>query len=77
MENDPEFREKWAAYDGSPERVPEFVAMMEKAGAPEYLREKSRKYTREAEETLALHRADNEYQKIMDDVIASLADRKR
>ncbi len=77
LENDPEFREKWAAYDGSPERVPEFVAMMEKAGAPEYLREKSLKYTKEAEETLNLHRADNEYQKIMDDVIASLADRKR
>ena len=77
LEKDPEFREKWAAYDGSPERVPEFVAMMERAGAPEYLQEKSLKYTKEAEETLALHRADNAYQALLDEVIASLADRKR
>ena len=77
LEKDPEFREKWAVYDGSPERVPEFVAMMERAGAPEYLKEKSLKYTKEAEETLALHRTDNAYQALLDEVIASLADRKR
>ncbi len=77
MAKDPEFRDKWAAYDGSPERVPEFVAMMEKAGAPEYLQEKGLIYTNEAEETLALHHADNEYQAILDEVVASLAERNR
>ncbi len=76
-EHDPEFREKWAAYDGSPERVPEFAAMMEKAGAPEYLHEKSSTFIREAEETLALHRADNVYQEVMDEVFGSMAERKK
>ena len=76
-ERDPEFREKWNAYSGDPERVPEFVAMMEKAGAPEYLRDKCVKYTREAEDTLALHRADNKYQALLDEVIESLLERNK
>ncbi len=77
LEKDPEFRKKWAAYDGSPEGVPEIVAMMEKAGAPAYLQEKCVKYTDQAIETLNLHRADNEYQTLLDEVIAALADRNR
>ncbi len=76
-EKDPEFRKKWAAYDGSPERVPEFVAMMEKAGAPEYLHEKCAKYTEQAVETLDLHRTDNVWQELLDEVIGALADRNR
>ena len=73
---DPEFREKWAAYNGEPERVNEFVMLMERAGAPEYLQEQCVKYTREAEETLALHRAENQYQALLDNLIASLVDRR-
>ena len=74
---DPEFREKWAAYDGNPDQVGEFAAMMEKAGAPDYLMRQCVKYTKEAEETLAEHRADNVYQTLMDDLIASLVERKK
>lgn len=74
---DPEFREKWAEYDGEPERVDEFAGLMEKAGAPEYLMEQCLKYTKEAEETLSMHRIESVYQTMMDDVITSLVDRKK
>ena len=74
-EHDPEFSEKWAAYDGSPERVAEFAAMMERAGAPEYLQEKSLTYIREARETLDLHQKDNEFQSVMDEVLDAMAER--
>lgn len=74
-ERDPEFRKRWEAYDGSAERVAEFAGMMEKAGAPEYLQEKSQNYIREARETLELHRTDNEFQQILDEAIDAFADR--
>lgn len=76
-EKDPEFREKWIAYDGNAGQVEEFASLMEKAGAPEYLQQQCEKYTREAEETLAAHHADNVYQTMLDEVINSLAARNR
>ena len=76
-ERDEEFRREWEAYDGSPERVREFAAMMEKAGAPEYLNEQCVKYTRQAEETLENHRTESAYQALLDQVITSLMNRDK
>ena len=76
-ERDPAFREKWAAYDGNADQVPEFVRMMEKAGAPEYLNDQCLKYTGEAEKALAGYHCSNAYQRLLDDIIASLAERNK
>ena len=76
-ERDPEFREKWAQYDGNADRVQEFAEMMERAGAPEYLTSQCVKYTKQAEDTLSSHRSDNKFQPLMDEVISSLVERKK
>lgn len=76
-DRDPEFREKWEKYDGNPEQVQEFALMMEKAGAPDYLTSRCVKYTKEAEDTLASHRADNVYQKMLDELVGSLVERSK
>ena len=74
---DPEFKEKWQSYDGSAERVQEFSSAMEKAGAPEYLQEQSKKYMDEAKAILLPYRKEGEYQHILDDIIDSLAGRNK
>ena len=76
-EKNHEFMEKWDAYDGSSERVAEFAHMMEEAGAPEFLMAQCSHYTKEAQDTLAAHHADNDYQLILDELIASLVDRNK
>lgn len=73
----PVFMEKWQNYDGSAERVSEFAAMMEEAGAPEHLKDQCIRYTREAVETLNKHRTSSIYQSMLDDVIESLSERKK
>lgn len=75
--NDPEFREKWQGYDGSADLVPVFSRIMEKAGAPEYLLDQSKKYMSEAKEILVPFHADNEYQAILDEIIDSLSERDK
>ncbi len=74
---DPEFRRKWTAYDGCAERVPEFAAMMEKAGAPEYLAEQCETYTRAADAILERYPAVNEYGRELDQLINALVNRKK
>lgn len=76
-ENDPDFLNAWNEYDGSAERVPEMARMMEEAGAPAFLQSQCEKYTKEALDTLAAYRTPSVYQTMMDDLIASLLDRKR
>lgn len=74
---DPEFSRKWRSYDGSAERVAEFAAMMEKAGAPEYLMQQCVKYTQQAAEPLEKYRTANVYQDTLDKMIALLVDRSK
>ena len=74
-QKDPEFKSKWLSYDGNADQVSEFADLMEKAGAPEFLDEQCQRYTGEAKEVLARHHVDNEFQKMMDELIASLIDR--
>ncbi|MBQ6341791.1 MAG: polyprenyl synthetase family protein [Anaerolineaceae bacterium] len=77
MGKDPNFKEKWLLYDGGEERVPDFAQMMEKAGAPEYLDELCKKYTRETKTILSPYHQDNVYQQILDEIIDSLVERKK
>ena len=74
---DPEFREKWAAYDGDPSRVREFAGMMERAGAPDYLTEQCVKYTEETIKTLSSFRNENEYRVLLYSLINSLVMREK
>lgn len=76
-EKDPDFRSKWQTYDGNAEMVPEFAAMMEDAGAPLYLMKLCEEYNKRAQIILDAYRTENEYQTILDEIIASLADRKK
>ncbi|MBR6088567.1 MAG: polyprenyl synthetase family protein, partial [Anaerolineaceae bacterium] len=76
-DKDPEFLERWNRYDGNAAEVTEIASMMESAGAPEYLKEQCVRYTTEAVETISKHHADNVYQEILDELIASLVERNK
>lgn len=73
----PEFRQKWAEYDGNAEQVGMFASMMSETGAPQFLMTQCRHYTDEAMATLDAYQNKSIYQKMIDELVYSLVDRNK
>lgn len=76
-QKDLDFRYAWAKYDGNAEEAPEFADWMTELGAPDYLDEQCRKYSRDARTALASCQVDNRYSEELDNLIGALAGRNK